>query len=586
MPNLTAMKMLLCLLAVMLCAYIYKNNAFEKSIPIEQAKQKAIAYKQRNAFSCTPNFMLIDFSDSANVIPLLQGWGNYRFPVTATNDSALIYFQQGINMYYAFHIIEALASFEKSVKFDNSFAMGYWGKALAYGPNINDFGYSVSPEALASMQKAKELYANCSALEKALVDAIQVRYSADTTQSREFLNQQYADAMKHLHEQFPESPDAAALYADALMVQHPWNLYDKNGKPKPWTPEIVKTLEALVKESPDHPGGCHYYIHSIEGSNHPEKGLAVAERLSGLMPGVAHLVHMPSHIYIRSGYYNKGVELNEKAVKSYNNYLSVYSPVANNSLLYLVHNLHMQATCANMDGRFEEALKISNKCKNNFDTSFLDAGGYIGIYAQYVYMTPYLTLIRFGKWSDILATAQIAESRVYANLLWHYGRGLAYARTHNFERANNELTQLRSQMQDRQLLEHPVAFNPGIAGARVAEKILHGVISEEQDSLEQAITLFEQAVDLEDNMLYNEPKDWVHPARHYLGNALIKANIFNRAERIFREDLANNPNNGWSLTGLSTVYIMQGKRAESNKIQQDLKRVFARSDVRITASVF
>lgn len=580
------MKWLLCLLAVILCAYIYKNNTPQKTIPVNDAKQKALAYKQRYAFNCSPNLTLIDFTDTSNEIPLLQGWGNYRFPVTALNDSAGIYFQQGINLYYAFHIIEALASFEKSVKVDNNFAMGYWGKALAYGPNINDFGYSASPDALASKQKAKELYSNCSALEKALVDAIQVRYSADTTQSREFLNQQYADAMRHVYEQFPENADAAALYADALMVQHPWNLYDKNGKPKQWTPEIVKTLEALIKASPNHPGACHYYIHAVEGSDHPEKGLAVAKRLSGLMPSVAHIVHMPSHIYIRSGYYNEGFELNEKAVKSYYDYLGTYSPVVNNSLLYLVHNLHMQATCANIDGRFEEALKISNRCMSSFDSNYLNAEGYMGIYAQYVYMTPYLTFIRFGKWNDVLAAAPIAESHVYANLLWHYGRGLAYARTHNFEKAYKEWEQLRTQMQSEQLLDHPIAFNPGISGARVAEKILHGVISEEQDSLKQAISLFEDAVDLEDNMLYNEPKDWVHPARQYLGNALIKANSFNRAEKIFKEDLTINPSNGWSLTGLSTVYMMQGKRAESSKIQQDIKKAFMRSDVRITASVF
>ena len=191
------------------------------------------SYKKQYALGCSPNLSNINFNDSANIIPLLKGWGKHRMPVTVTNDSANIYFQQGINMYYGFHIIEALASFEKAVQFDEHFAMAHWGKALAYGPNINDFGYAASPEALAAVQRATELCGNCTPVEKALIMAMQTRYSTDTTQTREYLNQLYAGAMKKVHETFPHSADAAALYADALMVQHPWDLYDRLYKPKP-----------------------------------------------------------------------------------------------------------------------------------------------------------------------------------------------------------------------------------------------------------------------------------------------------------------------------------------------------------------
>src|SRR4051812_32645264 len=225
------MKAFLFLLAcVLLSATYYDKNYPRQKQPIaEKARQKVVADKQRYAFSCSPNLAMIDFTDTANEIPLLQGWGNYRMPATVTNDSARIYFEQGINMYYAFHIVEAVASFEKSVKFDDKFAMGYWGKALSYGPNINDFGYSALPDALMATQKAKELSVNCTVVEKALIDAMQVRYSADTTQTREHLNELYADAMMKVYQQFPNEADVAALYADALMVQHPWDLYDKYG---------------------------------------------------------------------------------------------------------------------------------------------------------------------------------------------------------------------------------------------------------------------------------------------------------------------------------------------------------------------
>ena len=238
-------------------------------------------------------------------------------------------------MYYGFHIIEALASFDKATKFDSNFAMGYWGMALSYGPNINDAGYSASPEAIVAMHKAKNLSNNCTDVEKALIDAMQVRYTEDTTQSREHLNQLYADAMKKVHHDFPASADAGTLYVDALMVQHPWDLYTKTYQPKAWTPEIVNTLESVLKISPKHPGASHYYIHAVEASAHPEIAIPVSEQLVTLMPGVSHVVHMPSHIFIRSGYYEQGEKVNEDAVKDYYDYLSKYAPVINNAPLYL-----------------------------------------------------------------------------------------------------------------------------------------------------------------------------------------------------------------------------------------------------------
>jgi hypothetical protein len=260
------------LLASFTCAAFIHVHVFHNQIISSNVTQEVKAYKLRNGIGCRPDLASFDFRDPANAIPLLQGWGSYRMPVTHKGDSAGLYFQQGINMYYGFHIIEALASFEKALTFDTSFALGYWGKALAYGPNINDMGYAASPDALTAISKAKELSISCTEVEKALIDAIQVRYSSDTSQTRETLNQRYADAMKGVHLRFPKSADAAALYADALMVQHPWDLYDRHYNPKPWTPEIVRVLEGLVKEFPEHPGANHYYIHAIEGSKHPEKG--------------------------------------------------------------------------------------------------------------------------------------------------------------------------------------------------------------------------------------------------------------------------------------------------------------------------
>jgi tetratricopeptide (TPR) repeat protein len=490
-------------------------------------------------------------------------------------------------MYYGFHTIEALASFDKATKIDSSFAMAYWGKALAYGPNINDNGYTTPPEAITAMRKAKELSGNGTSIEKALIEAMQVRYSTDTTQTRERLNQLYADAMKRVYRSFPKSADAATLYVDALMQQHPWDLYTKDYKPKPWTPEIVKTLEATLKQSPSHPGASHYYIHAVEASAHPQKGLSVANNLATLMPGMAHVVHMPSHIYIRSGYYEKGEKVNEQAVKVYYNYASKYAPVTNNVPLYLIHNLHMQATCANMDGRFKQAMKASIDTRNSFDSTWQGIPDFTGIYVQYIYMTPYLTLIRFGRWDEILNTPENPANYVYANLLWHYGRGLAYARKHDFTKANMELEALRKGLKNDQLkAPAPSYANPGIAGATVAEKILQGVIAEEQNNLTDAITYMKQAVVLEDSMVYNEPKDWVHPARQYLGNTLLKAKRYKEATQVYEEDLKINPNNGWSLTGLATALSNGGQKQKGLDIKKQADKAFTRKDVQIKNSVF
>lgn len=550
------------------------------------AINKAAEKKQLFRIACAPNLEAIDFSDEQNEIPLLSGWGDYRMPVTVSNDSSRIYFEQGINMYYGFHIIEAIASFQKAIKFDSSFAMAYWGKALAYGPNINDLGYSASPDALIAVEKAKALCNNCSSVEKALINAIAVRYSADTTQSREKLNQSYADAMKSVHAQYPASADAASLYADALMVQHPWDLYDNRGKPKPWTPAIVNVLGGLIKEFPNHPGANHYYIHAIEGSDHPQDGIAVADRLGKFMPGVAHLVHMPSHIYIRSGFYDKGIAVNKEAVASYKNYLQQFPVVKNADYLYIVHNLHMEAICANMDVRYADAIRISNECHNSFDSGYLDAGGYLGTYSQYVFMTPYLTMIRFGRWNDILNSPAQPKSHIYANFLWHYARGVAFARTELPDAAKLELDSMLQDMNDPQLQESPPAFNAPIAVAAVAENILEGMIAEEKNDLATAISVYKDAVKQEDNLLYNEPKDWVHPVRQYLGDALTKAGRFREAETAFREDLKINPNNAWSLTGLQTVLLLENKKSEGLAVQNQLREALKRADVKISNAVF
>jgi tetratricopeptide (TPR) repeat protein len=583
--NFTAMRnsFIIILLAVGSLAFI---KVEQSRVNAEKTKAAIAAYRSKYTIGCSPNLDTIDFSDSSNSIPLLKGWGSYRMAVTVKNDSANIYFQQGINMYYGFHIIEALASFEKALQFDENFAMGYWGKALAYGPNINDMGYAASPEALASVKKATALYSNCTSLEKAFINAMSIRYSADSTQSREQLNQLYANAMKQLYAAFPNSADAGTLYADALMVQHPWDLYDRNYNPKPWTAQIVQVLEQVVKRFPNNPGAGHYYIHAVEGSSNPQKGLAIANRLGAMMPGLSHLVHMPSHIYIRSGHYSKGIAVNKLAVKDYYSYLDKYPAVVNSAGLYLIHNQHLEIACSMMDGQYNNAMKTATALNKKIDSSMLDAGGYFGVFSQYVYLTPQFVLLRFGKWDELLSMPAAAPSQVYASILSHFARGIAFARTHQLNDAAKELQQLQAATPSPQLTESPPAFNPGIAGSLVAEKILQGVIAEEKNDLPTAILLLKDAIDKEDGMLYGEPRDWLLPARNYLVNVLLKTRQYKEAEKVCRADIFINPNNPWSLISLEKALEKQGKIKDANAIHSQVIKAIARADVKIAAAAF
>ena len=421
---------------------------------------------------CSPDWNHLDADSLAKGIGVLPGWGNYRWKIGTKNDSAQFYFNQGINLYYAFHIIESMASFKKAQWFDENNAMIYWGQALAYGPNINDFAYAATPDAFDAAQKAVSFKDKCTAKEKALIEAMSLRYSSDSTVSRESLNQLYAGAMKKSYSYFKHDADIAALYADALMLQHPWDYWKHNGNAEPWTAEILSVLEAVMSKNAEHPGANHYYIHAVEASTNPQRALPSAARLGTLMPGVAHMVHMPSHIYIRSGNYQEGIKVNEMSVKGYNNYLALYPDVQNNVPLYLIHNLHMQTACAMMRANYKYSNKSAIDCTQSFDTSFLSMPVPFGTYMQYLYMAPTINNVRFGKWDIILNAASPQDHHIYAKLLWHWSRGMAFARKNNLTEANNELKIIREKMKAPDMLVIMQPFNAPADAAKVAEKIL------------------------------------------------------------------------------------------------------------------
>jgi tetratricopeptide (TPR) repeat protein len=543
-------------------------------------------YKARQVLSCSPDWSMLNIDSLATQMKPLPGWGNYSWKIASASDSARFYFNQGINMYYAFHIIESMASFKKAESFDDRNPMIYWAQALAYGPNINDFAYATVPDATRAAKKAAELSSSASAKEKALVNAMLVRYSLDSSISRKELNQRYATAMKDVYAGFKNDADAGALYADAMMLQHPWEYWQHNGQPHPWTPEIVSVLEAVLKQHPEHPGANHYYIHMVEASPNPGRALPSADRLGKMMPDVSHMVHMPSHIYIRTGNYEKGMSVNDLALNGYEKYKTLYPDVVNNAFLYQIHNHHMKAACAMMKPGYQTSIKAARECAASFDTSFLSLPHPLGNFIQYVYLTPQLVNVRYGKWKEVLAEPGLSSNYVFGSLLNKWSRGMAMANTGDLQGAKSALAELKQTLGHPDLKIRLEPFNIPYDQGSVAEKILEGTIAEKENNLVQAVKIFSEAVVAEDKLIYTEPRDWLIPTRHYLSNALVKNSEYAKAKKFLLEDLQINPNNYYALSGL---VLIAGK--EKNAVQQkiyknQLKAAYTNSDMASPALVY
>jgi tetratricopeptide (TPR) repeat protein len=541
----------------------------------------------RQVIKCSPDWNALQTILEETDIPPVPGTGTYQWKIGTTSDSAQFYFNQGINLYYCFHIIESMASFKKAAKFDPGSPMLYWAQALAYGPNINDLGYAASPEALAATNKARELSGTASPVEAALIDAMSVRYTADSADlNRKKLNEAYTAKMKTVYEKFPDHPDVEALYADAMMLEHPWNLWNMDGTPKEWTPLIQETLEKLLARTPQHPGANHYYIHVMEPSPNPGKALASADRLGALTPGVSHTVHMPSHIYLRTGQYVKGSLVNEQAVKSYRKLIPLYAPVTGNAFLYEIHNLHMQTNHALLSGRSGYAVWSAKETVKSIPADYLPTPGALGNYLQYLYMTPALVYVRYGNWTELLKMPAPPASMIYGNIIYRFARGIAYTQHSNLIQAKKELEQLQELLKDSSLLLPFTPFSPAIDGAVVAENLLIGSIALKEKRYSDAIAAFEEAAVTEEGMVYNEPRDWMLNPKHYLGNAYLKAGRLQEARKTLEADLQNNRENGWALFGIWQVLTKEKKTTEAAKMLARFRKAFDKADIKLYGPVF
>lgn len=516
-------------------------------------------------------------------ITLLPGWGTHSYKIITQSDSAQVYFNQGLSMYYSYHPREAIASFKEAAKFDSSCAMAYWGQALAMGPSYNfGFSYKMNGNIPALLETMNRIAAQAPAKEKDLIQAMNRRYNAadPSDKERKALNSYYAEALKPLENKYPDDMDIKALYTDAVMLIHAWDFWNNDGSPKAWTPELVQNCKDILQQNPHHPAALHYYIHVTEASRTPGVALASADSLIKLFPGVAHMVHMSSHEYERIGYYSKGVDANEKADIS----LFLYDSLAKGlyPTIHAPHYFAVDAYCAISGAMYKKALLKSMALRNIVEPTHEKTHG------QYNFMFPAFAMVRMGKWQEILRdTATINSEWSYAGLLSDFAKGMAHAKMGFFVEAKSELEQLREKKNDEILRVKVTPFSSSpYECSIVAENILAATIFFNQKKYDAAITAIKKAILAEDSLLYSEPKIWLLPARQYLGAFLLKLNKPNEAEKVYREDLVWNPGNGWSLLGLYQSLKAQQKNGELKKLKALYTYSFSKADILPPCSVY
>lgn len=515
---------------------------------------------------------------------LYEGFGNYTRKVTTSSPDAQEWFDQGMQLLYGFNHDEAIRSFTRAAAIDPDCAMAWWGIAYANGLHINNQAMSAekSRAAYAAAQEANARIETASPAEQALVRALVQRYAAEPPADRRPLDEAYAAAMGEAWKAHPDDPDVAALYAESLMNLQPWDYWTRDGQPKGRIAEIVQVLEAAMAMRPDHPGANHFYIHAVEASQEPGKATAAAERLSNLVPGSGHLVHMPSHIFIRTGRYEDAAASNTRAAAVDEAYFA-QAPKPDFYSMYYLHNLHFLAYASMMDGRYADALEAARRLEQRVPADFVRDNV---TQADGLMPTALHVLVRFGKWQEILSEPEPPEFRKLSRAIRHYARGVALANLGRVDEADKELEAfdaLAKEIRESWF----VGNNDATKVLTMARGMLTGEMAFRRGNHAEAFEALRAAVKLEDELAYDEPPGWMQPVRHALGALLLADGKFAEAEAVFREDLARHPNNGWSLLGLEQALAgVGGRDAELAEVAAQRQQAWAGSDVTPPSSCY
>ncbi|MEK6372098.1 MAG: hypothetical protein AABO58_05330 [Acidobacteriota bacterium] len=486
-------------------------------------------------------------------VALDPGLGDFHWKVTTKNAKAQAFFDQGMKYVYAFNHESAVRSFGEAARLDPNLAMAHWGMALALGPNINlDVDPDREKEAYQAVQAALKLSPPASAKERDLIAALAKRYSIAPDADLRKLSVEYSGAMGSLAKKYPNDLDIATLYAESVMDLRPWKFWSHDGKPAEGTAEIVRTLESVLRRNPRHLGANHYYVHAVEASSHPERATASAERLRTLAPAAGHLVHMPAHIFHRTGNYAGAAEANERGARADRAYIASYGGHGIYPMMYYNHNLQFGLVAHAMIGRWAEAKRMADELSANAATAAKEMP-----MLESATTTSLLLLARFGRWKEVLAAPK-SEIGPLGAVLAHYARGSAHAIFGNVAGAESEQRALEAAR--KEVPDDTAMFqNSEQRIAEVASTLLGARVAEARGDRTAAIAAYEKAVAQQDAMNYDEPPDWYYPIRETLGAALLRAGRPADAERAFREDLRRNPRNPRSLYGLAAALRAQKK---------------------------
>lgn len=520
---------------------------------------------------------------------LLGNLGSYHRAIKTANADAQKFFDEGLALLYGFNHEESFKSFERAAALEPASPMPHWGMSLALGTNIND----VAPadrvvQGYTHLAEAEKRKAAGSDVEQGLVEALGKRY-VDTSQGvspQDFAAEQldreqaYSKAMGELTKKFPDDVDVATLYAESLMNLRPWRLYAKDGTPEPGTQAIVAVLEGVMARNPQHPGANHYYIHAVEASKTPERAIVQAERLETLVPGAGHLVHMPAHIYIRTGQYTKSAKSNAEAAAVDEKYFKATGAAGFYATMYYGHNLQFESAAAMFAGNFAQARAAARRTVALAEP-MADQMAMIEPFAA----QELAVLVRFGQWAPILEMTSPPPARTVQTSLHHFARGAALAGKGQVAEAEAELAALKTAAATipRDAMVGPA--NAAVDVIFVAVSDLTARVAEAKGDVPAAIKAFTEAVAAEDHLGYNEPPDWLLPERERLGALLNKSGRFAEAETVFRAELIKNVGNPRALFGLYRSLAGQNKAAAA-EARASFEKAWAGADLGLADDLY
>ena len=522
---------------------------------------------------------------------LIPGSGTYSKKISTQNKEAQQFFDQGLRLAWGFYFPESIASYLEAARHDPDHPMPYWGMAHAMGPNPNS-RYSGMPddpkgEGFKAIKKAMDLIENASDMEAKLIQALHTLYDKDTYPDAKRRDQAYLAEMRKLNRDYPNDPDIAALYASSYMSIQRWNYWGDQGEPISETLAVAEALEHIMSKDLSHPGVLHLHIHLIEASAEPERALVAADNLERTIPIVGHVVHMPSHIYVRVGQYQKALEQNIRSQKVDKEFAEIWGdlPLPNLGTYPLSHKIHSGHAldfvryAASVQGNYDLASKSAWTMANSIkDNQIMIMQGQKRVAA------PWQVLKTFAKWDEILELKPKHTGTPYLDGIWSYVKGSAYLAKGKKEQARQELNKLKQIINLPNVDKYRAGATPVSRVLKAAAYGLEGEIFLAGGKYSEAIEAFTLAVALEDQNNYTEPPDWPHPMRLYLGSALIAAKKFKEAEKVYRRDLDWNKNNGWSLFGLQQALQLQGKTDEAEIIYEEFLSAWQRADIELSDS--